>query len=73
MAVIADDVVNPGFNDSRQPERWVSGLKLVEEIFLTRAPEVAELPLMLRATARLAAPSARVSRLIGTVVVRYRF
>jgi O-methyltransferase involved in polyketide biosynthesis len=73
MAVIADDVVNPGFNDSRQPERWVSGLKLVEEIFLTRAPEVAELPIMLRATARLAAPSARVSRLIGTVVVRYRF
>jgi O-methyltransferase involved in polyketide biosynthesis len=73
MAVIADGVVNPGFNDPRQPERWVRGLKLVEEIFLTRAPEVAELPFALRLTARLAAPSARVSRLIGTVVVRYRF
>ena len=73
MAVIADGVVNPGFGDPRQPERWVGGLELVEEIFLTRAPEVAELPLMMRATARLAAPSARVSRLIGTVVVRYRF
>jgi methyltransferase (TIGR00027 family) len=73
MAVIADDVVNPGFNDPRQPERWVAGLKLVEEIFLTRAPEVAELPFMLRVTARLAAPSTGLSRLIGTVVVRYRF
>jgi O-methyltransferase involved in polyketide biosynthesis len=73
MAVIADGVVNPGFNDPRQPERWVDGLKLVEEVFLTQAPEVAELPLIMRATARLAAPSARVSRLIGTVAVRYRF
>jgi methyltransferase (TIGR00027 family) len=73
MAVIADGVVNPGFNDPRQPERWVGGLKLVDEIFLTRAPEVARLPFALRLTARLAAPSARVSRLIGTVVVRYRF
>jgi O-methyltransferase involved in polyketide biosynthesis len=73
MAAIAGDVVNPGFNDPRQPERWVGGLKLVEEIFLTRAPEVDQLPLMLRLTARLAAPSASVSRLIGTVVVRYRF
>jgi O-methyltransferase involved in polyketide biosynthesis len=73
MAVIASDVINPGFNDAREPERWVGGLKLVEEIFLTRAPEVAGLPLTMRVTARLAAPSARVSRLIGTVVVRYRF
>jgi O-methyltransferase involved in polyketide biosynthesis len=73
MAVIAGGVVNPGFNDPRQPERWVGGLTLVEEIFLTRAAEVAGLPLTMRVTARLAAPSARVSRLIGTVVVRYRF
>jgi O-methyltransferase involved in polyketide biosynthesis len=73
MAVIAGGVVNPGFNDPRQPERWVGGLKLVEEIFLTRAPEVAGLPPTMRVTARLAAPSPRLSRLIGTVVVRYRF
>jgi methyltransferase (TIGR00027 family) len=73
MGVIAGGVVNPGFNDPRQPERWVGGLKLVEEIVLTRAPEVAELPLAMRLTARLAAPSPRLSRLIGTVVVRYRF
>ncbi|OBI51366.1 class I SAM-dependent methyltransferase [Mycobacterium sp. E796] len=73
MAAIAGGVVNPGFNDPRQPESWVPGLKLVEEIFLTRDPEVAGLPLTMRAMARLAAPSARLSRLIGTVVVRYRF
>ena len=70
---IAAGVTNPGFNDPRQPERWVSGLKLVEEIFLTRAPEVAELPLIVRLTSRLAAPSATVSRLIGTTILRYRF
>jgi O-methyltransferase involved in polyketide biosynthesis len=73
MAAIAADVVNPGFNDPRQPERWADGLKLVEEIFLTRAPEVAELPLIMRATSHLAARSASVSRFIGTVVLRYRF
>ncbi len=73
LAAIADGVVNPGFNDPRQPERWVGGLKLIEEIFLTRAPEVAELPLFIRMTARLAAPSATVSRMVGTVVVRYSF
>ncbi len=73
MAAIAGGVVNPGFDDPRQPERWVDGLKLVDEIFLTRAPEVAGLPLTMRAMAHLAAPSALVSRLIGTVVVRYHF
>ncbi|PXW96903.1 hypothetical protein C8E89_15013 [Mycolicibacterium moriokaense] len=62
-----------GFNDPRQPERWVGALRLVEEIFLTRAPEVAELPLIVRLTSRLAARSAAVSRMIGTVVLRYRF
>ena len=73
VAAIAGGVANPGFNDPRQPERWVDGLQLVEEIFLTRAPEVAELPLIMRLTSRLAAPSAAVSRLIGTTLLRYRF
>jgi methyltransferase (TIGR00027 family) len=73
VAAIAGDVVNPGFNDPRQVERWVDRLKLAEEIFLTRAPEVGELPLVMRTTARLAAHSATASRLIGTVVVGYRF
>ncbi|OBH07055.1 methyltransferase [Mycobacterium sp. E2699] len=73
MSVIAGDVVNPGFNDPRQPERWVDGLTLVDEIFLTRAPEVAGLPCTMRATARMAAASVYWSRLIGTVVVCYGF
>ena len=73
VAAIAAGVANPGFNDPRQPERWADGLQLVEEIFLTRAPEVAELPLIMRLTSRLAAPSAAVSRLIGTTLLRYRF
>jgi len=73
MAAIAGGVANPGFNDPHQPERWVGALKLVEEIFLTRAPEVAELPPIVRLTSRLAAPSAAMSRMIGTVVLHYRF
>jgi O-methyltransferase involved in polyketide biosynthesis/precorrin-6B methylase 2 len=73
MAAIAGDVVNPGFNDPRQPESWVDGLELVEEMFLTRAPEVVELPRNWRLASRLAARSPAVSRMIGTVVLRYRF
>jgi O-methyltransferase involved in polyketide biosynthesis len=73
LAVIADGVLNPGFNDPRQPESWAAGLKLIEEILLTRAPEVAELPLFVRMIARLAAPGVTLSRMVGTVVVRYRF
>jgi O-methyltransferase involved in polyketide biosynthesis len=73
MAAIAGDVVNLGFNDPRQPERWVDGLQLVEEMYLTRAPEVVELPRTWRLASRLAARSAAVSRMIGTVVLRFRF
>ncbi|RFZ70572.1 Leucine carboxyl methyltransferase [Mycobacterium marinum] len=73
LAAISAGVVNPGFNDPRQPERWVAGLELAEEILLTRAPEVAELPLVTRLTSRLVAPSAAVSRMIGTTLVRYKF
>jgi O-methyltransferase involved in polyketide biosynthesis len=73
MAAIAGGVVNPGFNDSRQPERWVGGLHLVDEMFLTRAAEVAELPRTVRLVSRLAARSTVLSRMIGTVVLRYRF
>ena len=73
VASIGSAVANPGFNDPRQPERWVGGLELAEEIFLTRAAEVDELPLITRLVSRLAASSATVSRLIGTTVLRYRF
>jgi methyltransferase (TIGR00027 family) len=73
LAVIAGGVANPGFNDPREPERWVPGLKLVEEIFLTRAPELAEMPLSGRLSARLVAPSPALSRIVGTTVLRYAF
>jgi O-methyltransferase involved in polyketide biosynthesis len=73
FAAIAGGVANPGFNDPREPERWVPGLKLVEEIFLTRAPEVAEMPLSGRLASRLAAPSTTLSRMVGTTVLCYRF
>lgn len=73
MAAIRGGVVNPGFNDPHQPERWVRVLQLVEKVFLTRAPEVGELPLIMRLTSHPAASSDTVSRLIGTTVLRYRF
>ncbi len=65
-------VPNPGFDDPHEPERWNPRLALVEEILLTRAPEVAQLPLGIRAVTRLAARSRAVSRR-GTTVLHYRF
>jgi hypothetical protein len=47
-------------------------LNLVEELLLTRAPEVARLPQPLRSITRLCALSPLVSRQ-GNWVVRYRF
>jgi O-methyltransferase involved in polyketide biosynthesis len=73
LAAIAGGVANPGFNDPREPEHWVPGLKLIEETFLTRAPELGEFPLIARLANSLFAWSATVSRMVGTVVVRYRF
>jgi O-methyltransferase involved in polyketide biosynthesis len=70
---IGRDAINPGFNDPARPERWVDGLTLVEEIFLTRAHEVGQLPPWVRVMSRLAAPSATASRMIGTVLLRYSF
>ena len=73
MRAIAGGMANPGINDPRQLEHWADGLTLLDEIFLTRAPEVAELPLIGRLTSRLAARSAKLSRIMATVVLRYRF
>jgi hypothetical protein len=66
-------VANPGFNDPRQLEHWVDGLTLLDETFLTRAPEVAELPLIGRLTSRPAARSWTASRMMRTMVLRYCF
>jgi O-methyltransferase involved in polyketide biosynthesis len=73
MSAIAAGVANCGLNDPRKLELWVNGLTLVEEIFLTRAPEVAELPLLGRLSSRLAARSTVASRMMRTMVLRYRF
>lgn len=69
---IADLVVAPGFDDPREPERWDTRLSLLEEILLTRAPEIAGYPLALRLFTRLAARSTKWSRW-GTTVLRYGF
>jgi O-methyltransferase involved in polyketide biosynthesis len=73
MSAIAGGVANCGFNDPRKLELWVNGLTLVEEIFLTRATEVDELPLIGRLTSRLAAHSTVASRMMRTMVLRYGF
>ncbi len=69
---VADLIKSPGFDDPREPERWDPSLKLVEEILLTREPEVAQFPPVLRLVTRLSAHSAAVSRR-GTTVLNYRF
>ena len=59
MRAIAGGMANPGLNDPRQLEHWVPSMTLLDEIFLTRAPEVAELPLIGRLAFRLAARSTK--------------
>ncbi|MBB5085155.1 class I SAM-dependent methyltransferase [Nonomuraea endophytica] len=61
-----------GFDDPREPERWNAGLRLVEEIFLTRVPEVDSFPQPLRAITRLTALSDGLSRQ-GARILHYRF
>lgn len=73
MRVIAGGLANPGLNDPRLLEEWVSGLTLLDELLLTRRPEVAELAVIPRAAARVAARSASLSRLMTTVVLHYGF
>ena len=71
-ASIADLVINPGFDDPHAPEQWAPGLRLKEEIFLTRAPEIATYPVAIRLFTRLAALSENFSRR-GTTVLHYTF
>lgn len=73
MRPIAEDVVNRGINDPRQPEQWVDGLTLLDEILSTRAPEVADMALVGRLASRLAARSPALSRRMATAVLHYRF
>lgn len=72
---IFGDVPGTGFNDPRAPERWVPGLRLLDETFIVRSPEVAGYAttaarrLMTRATAG----STFLSRYISAAVLRYGF
>jgi O-methyltransferase involved in polyketide biosynthesis len=69
---VAGLIKSPGFDDPREPERWNPRLKLIKEILLTREPEVAQFPLVLRLFTRLAAHSTAFSRR-GTTVLHYGF
>lgn len=71
-ASIADVVANPGFDDPLAPTRWEPRLRLVEELMLTRAPEVADFRRARRWLTRLAAHSTALSRR-STTVLHYRF
>jgi O-methyltransferase involved in polyketide biosynthesis len=69
---VADLIKSPGFDDPHEPERWDPKLQLVNEILLTREPEVAQFPAALRLFTRLSAHSTTWSRR-GTTVLQYRF
>jgi methyltransferase (TIGR00027 family) len=69
---VADLIKSPGFDDPHEPERWDPKLQLVNEILLTREPEVAQFPPALRLFTRLSAHSTTWSRR-GTTVLQYRF
>ena len=61
----------PGADDPHEPERWNPRLKLVREILLSREPEVAQFPPVLRLYYRLSALSPAWSRR-GTIVLHFR-
>jgi O-methyltransferase involved in polyketide biosynthesis len=65
---VANFVKNPGFDDPHQPERWIPRLKLVKEFLLTREPEIADYPPVLRMYYGLAPRSTAWSRK-GTTVL----
>ncbi|MFE3258445.1 class I SAM-dependent methyltransferase [Nocardia sp. NPDC059091] len=61
-----------GFDDPHIPETWNTGLTLIDEDFLTRAPQIADWPQPLRALTRAMSHSTALSRQ-GARILRYRF
>ncbi|MFE3193200.1 class I SAM-dependent methyltransferase [Nocardia sp. NPDC059240] len=61
-----------GFDDPRIPETWNTGLTLIDEDFLTRAPQIAAWPQPLRALTRAMSHSTTLSRQ-GARILRYHF
>ncbi|MGY1618745.1 class I SAM-dependent methyltransferase [Geodermatophilus sp. SYSU D00691] len=62
----------PGIDDPSELEGWNPRLRLVREILLSREPEIAQFPPVLRLYYRLSAHSTAWSRK-GTIVLHYRF
>jgi O-methyltransferase involved in polyketide biosynthesis len=69
---VADQVRFPGMDDPREPERWNPRLELVEEMLISRQPEIAQFPRVLRTYYRLQSHSTWWSRK-GTLILHYRF
>jgi O-methyltransferase involved in polyketide biosynthesis len=61
-----------GIDDPHEPEHWKARLTLIEELLLTRAPDVDKYPQPLRWFTRLCSHSTRISR-HGNRVLHYRF
>jgi O-methyltransferase involved in polyketide biosynthesis len=61
-----------GIDDPREVEGWGVRLRLVEEQFMGRAPEVAHFPPVWRAVSRVNARSTRLARTADRIL-RYRF
>jgi O-methyltransferase involved in polyketide biosynthesis len=69
---VADQVRFPGMDDPREPERWNPRLELIEEMLISRQPEIAQFPRVLRTYYRLQSHSTWWSRK-GTLILHYRF
>jgi hypothetical protein len=59
-------------DDPREPERWNPRLKLVREMLISRQPEIAQFPPVLRTYYRMQAHNTWWSRK-GTLILHYRF
>ncbi|MGK5112245.1 class I SAM-dependent methyltransferase [Geodermatophilus sp. CPCC 205506] len=69
---VAAEVKFPGMDDPREPERWNPELTLVQEMLISRQPEIAQFPRVLRTYYRLQSHSTWWSRK-GTLILHYRF
>jgi O-methyltransferase involved in polyketide biosynthesis len=65
-------VAGEGIDDPHEAEGWGVRLRLVEERFMGRAPEIGQFPPVLRAVSRINARSTRLARAADRVL-RYRF
>ena len=69
---VASLVKFPGVDDPRDFESWNPKMQLVKEILISREPEIAQFPTVLRRLYQLQASSTALSRM-GTIVLHYRF